>query len=462
VLRADSSLGWLKHFRAEVQERQDTHITNRKVLTFLNCLSTIKHIYAEKRKFETKVANVKSLGVAHKSVTFDLAQSTKVQNGGAADELKYPPQETLERFVYRMLDKRFGYRKLAVDHAAILRASLHEYSPRNHPVAVFRAVFGGEVDETFPAVIKALKSSIENLVMAKLQKDAPHQRHEVYKRLLDDKISNMTRLPQDEWEAIVEYLYGEQDAMDLSRRILESSVQTDVDAGLLNKVQARERLRPPTTKLLEPEHRGKLGYEPRAQPPGRLKFPPRHAVEYDTLVNLCCMFQLEKRIRLTHDVRCFFDYFDKDSDGILDRREFEGFVRELYKRVAAYNDLAAVAAKDEKERAAVVTGFRQTGSLSKYGRRNASSSTMVDGSGLTLETVFGFTETDDDRKSEEAQALIDGPELTALIAAKVEEADPFHVSRITFTTCVKVYVDYVPDAWTSKGREVLSGAKHDG
>lgn len=437
--RADSSLDWLKRFRIEVQAREDSNIANKKILTFNNCLATIKHIYSEKEKFEAKVANVKAQNAARKeSVSGRGGFSGKgVSFANTAANTVYPAQETLERFVYRMLDKRFGYRKLSVDHAATLMASLYEYGPRDHNVAIFRATFNREVDESFPSVVVALKESIECLVMAKIQAAEPNRRHEHYKSRFKEK-SGFGRLAHEEWTEIVDYLYDVNDAKDLARRVLETSVQADLDAGKLTDAEAFERLRPAETTLQEPDHKGRLGYRRRPAAHGTLKAPHTQEVKYSTLMNLCCLFQLEKRIKAMHPVRNLFDSFDRDNDGILSRREFAAFVRELglmvtnpTDEVEVYNKSASAKHRRKKMDAGVGVG----------GKKKAAA--------YATETVFLFTDEQEQEATGDmtlgASQPLAADELSAKVTKRVNAADPFRVDRITFTTTVAHYVQIVPD-----------------
>ena len=439
--RADSSLEWLKRFRSEVQAREDTNIANKKILSYNNCLATIKHIYTEKEKFEQKVANVKAQNMGRRQskgggspTSSSFSNAHAPPNGStAASKNAYPPQETLERFLYRMLDKRFGYRKLSVDHAATLLASLVEYSPRDHNVAVFRATLQREVDESFPAVVVVLKESIENLVMAKIQANEPNRGHQYYKRVFHKKTTS-GRLSHEEWTKIIEYLYDEYDADDLARRVLETSVQSDVEGGVLSEHAAFERLRPPEAQLLQPDHKGRLGYARRPDPSDLVNHPSPHSVDYGTLVNLCCLYQLEKRIKAIMPIRNLFDTFDKDHDGILNRREFAAFLRELGV------ELLPGGSKFHKGK-----GGAQDKSA-KY-RRKAGG--VAASGGHIVETVFSFTEDKSAPSKDSIDAngvsVLEGTDLSTEINRRLMEADPFRIDRITFSTAVEHYVGLIPN-----------------
>jgi hypothetical protein len=486
VNRADSGLLWLKRYRSEVQAREDENVVSKKILTLSNCLATIKHIYKEKSKFETKVANVKAQQRAKKEggsigattrgafseralsesglsiTTYDGANSVAPTDAGtsvapsSSNGLGFdgaaPPQETLERFVYRMLDKRFGYRKLSVDHAATLQASLHEYAPLYAEVAVFRAVFLREVDEHFPKIIDSLEDTISNLIMTSIQVAHPNRRHEYYEAQFQRKTqatenSNISdRLVQHEWMDILEYLYNENDVQDITRRLLETSVSKDLEIGIINETEAAAKLEPPKNRLKQPSHRGSLGYKRAPEPEGRLKPPKPHSVPYYMLKNVCCMYQLERQIRLMHPVRDMFDTFDLDHDGILNRKEFAAFLKEVSARSAQMKGRVK---------------YDMHGKRTDKGTPNSKvQSTMVTGNKKTdqkttkLETVFDFVM--DDATSVKsgggtvqvhAQSIEKqrdfGP-ISREVAKLVNVYDPYRVDRITFTTACKAYYDKMP------------------
>lgn len=58
----------------------------------------------------------------------------------------------MEIHVYRCLEKKYGLRTLAVEHAAMFLAGLKTHSPSNIDVAVFYKIFCNEIEEGFVKV----------------------------------------------------------------------------------------------------------------------------------------------------------------------------------------------------------------------------------------------------------------------------------------------------------------------
>ena len=68
------------------------------------------------------------------------------------DGIPTHPPETMEMHVYKLMEKQYGLRTLAVDNAATLVNSLEILSDEDNDVAVFKCVFGNTIGEDFVAV----------------------------------------------------------------------------------------------------------------------------------------------------------------------------------------------------------------------------------------------------------------------------------------------------------------------
>ena len=69
------------------------------------------------------------------------------------------PPETMEMHVYKLMEKQYGLRTLAVDNAATLVHALEILSEEDNDVAVFKCVFSNTIGEDFVAVQTELVSS---------------------------------------------------------------------------------------------------------------------------------------------------------------------------------------------------------------------------------------------------------------------------------------------------------------
>jgi len=481
--RADSSLDWLLKHRQEIQVIEDTHAETKKLLSLANCLSTIKQIYQEKEKFERRVAAVKekarlaeknrkdgqltltdsataggedasSAGVGGdrdmgrtsqnflgkdmtvlsgkgkgntKGNTVGVPSSSAVASTSTStapneDTVPPPPQETMERFVFRMLDKRFGYRKLAMEHAGTLLASLNEYGLKHHEAAVFLAIMRGHIDEGFQVMVGSLTESISNLVLAKVRATHPTKGHDFYMKEMASIKGGRQRVQNLDWKEIVEYLFDGKDVELLNRRILETSVRDDMLMGIISEEEGKARLVEKRTKLVEPMHQGKLGYLRPTEPSYRMRSPPPQHVNYDLVENQAVLFLLEKRILSLLPIRHIFDVYDHDSDCILSRKEFQAFLKHVFNK--AHESKIILRKTDNMGRIITKTldasQIADTNQLIRYGAK-----------------VVAAKTTEQIKK----QDLADDREILKMISA----FDPFHVDRITFSTSVSAYLKIMPE-----------------
>jgi hypothetical protein len=65
----------------------------------------------------------------------------------------------MEIHVYRYMEKKYGLRSLAVEHAAMFLAGLKQHSPDNIDILVFFKIFCNEIEEGF------VKVSISHFVL---------------------------------------------------------------------------------------------------------------------------------------------------------------------------------------------------------------------------------------------------------------------------------------------------------
>ena len=68
------------------------------------------------------------------------------------------PPETMEMHVYKLMEKQYGLRTLAIDNTATLVNSLDILSDEDNDIAVFKCVFGNIIGEDFVAVQTELVS----------------------------------------------------------------------------------------------------------------------------------------------------------------------------------------------------------------------------------------------------------------------------------------------------------------
>jgi hypothetical protein len=179
-----SPIQWLHSFREDVQRAMDDG--RCRLISINECKEIIKQIYDSK-----VIANEKSLqGVGNL------------------------PFETVEQHTYRILEKKYGLRSLAVGHAGMLLKALEIYSNEDNEISVFSKIFNNEIEEDFRFVQEELLKSIRELTMVQLMGRNPLKDSAHLQRLLEEKI-NVGCIYEDEWKDMINYLYNSSDATTL-------------------------------------------------------------------------------------------------------------------------------------------------------------------------------------------------------------------------------------------------------
>ena len=139
---------WLLSFRAGLQKAMDAD--NVRTMTIQACRESILAAYDSKAAAAARaVARGNNL---HGSPSSAPAYHT----------------DTMEMHVYRGLEKKYGLRSLAVDHAAMLLISVRLYADTDTDVELFYKIFRNDVEEEFRLVQNELKKSIKDLLMVQL------------------------------------------------------------------------------------------------------------------------------------------------------------------------------------------------------------------------------------------------------------------------------------------------------
>jgi hypothetical protein len=131
---------WLYNFRSEMQMAIDTGKCRE--LSINECKDMIEKFYESKA-----IANDKaSKGIG-----------------------SYPP-ETMEQHIYRIFEKKFGLRALAVEQAGKLFVAVQNIHHRNddNGITIFFKIFKNEIEEDFRLVQQELLRSIYDLIMIQL------------------------------------------------------------------------------------------------------------------------------------------------------------------------------------------------------------------------------------------------------------------------------------------------------
>lgn len=143
-----SSAQWLLSFRAELQVVIDSDKVRN--LTLHECRESIAAIYESKAAADSRALNRGSGG-------HTMTNATTVYHS-----------DTMEMHVYRTLEKKYGLRSLAVDHAAMLLMAVRLYKDTETDIDLFYKIFRNDVEEEFRLVQNELKKSVIDLMTVHL------------------------------------------------------------------------------------------------------------------------------------------------------------------------------------------------------------------------------------------------------------------------------------------------------
>lgn len=319
--------GWLFSFRADLQRTIDEDRCRE--ISLKECKEFIDKLYESKA-----AANAK------------LAQGLNT------------PVETVELHMYKVLEKKYGLRSIAVEHAAMILYGIEKFAPLDNEVNVFQKTFRNEIEEDFWLVQKELRKSIRDLCMVQLMGRFPTKDQGTLTSLLEQKMEGIA--VEEEWTEIVKYLYNTSDSaaicLILKRMAREfmieqglipvdddqstspgkggSSVASDKRSSSVNRRMVGSRGY--SSALSTSSMNGsKLGYnspslrtrsassgrgtkgDPKAQTKASLRLPFPHFIK-------CVLdFQLKSHTEYLNNFRRAFQRMDGDGDGILTSEEFQ-------------------------------------------------------------------------------------------------------------------------------------------
>ena len=173
-----STPSWFYNFRVELQAVMDSG--KCRLLNLSECKDLLEKLYLEKTMAERR---------------------TKVC-------------ETMEAHVYRSMEKKYGLRSLAVEHAGNLLRSLDHHADNDNEVAVFLKVFRNEIEEDYRFVAQELRKSIKELLFDQVLAKYPTKDRAFLQRQLDKTLAGT--VTEEEWNEVIKYLYNGADSAALN------------------------------------------------------------------------------------------------------------------------------------------------------------------------------------------------------------------------------------------------------
>lgn len=425
---------WLHGFRIDIQRAFDDNRCREISLKELK--ETIEKVY------ESKLA----------------ANSRALQGIGTI------PIETLEQHTYRVMEKKYGLRNLAVEHVGKVLLGVKRYGPADSEVAVFNSIFRNEIEEEFRDIQVELVKSIRDLAMVQIMSKHPTKPQPVLTSLLDSKITGGV-VNEEDWKDMVNYLYSPQDShrvnsilrsMAADRRdphapttlsVMGSSGTYGTNKNYSNKSEGTFGYDRNNSK-----DRKRLGYSsPSLKISATVANPQKNRndmaqMPFPLFMKLILDFQLHTHQDYLKPFLRIFQKFDQDADGVINAAEFKDVFIGLKCVVLA--EQMHETEKREKERVEgtlVITTGTTAGNGNKAKPPNGSGHIRISSSEtLTVRkdpVVLGDSFDRDDFENvvlrvPEHQRKLDEAEA-ALFLELLREVDPQQSDRVIFSNAVK-------------------------
>lgn len=164
-------------------------LTNVKILTLKGLLDVINEIYSSKVVFDKKCTESNI------------------------------PRETLEQHIYTFLNYKYGLKGLVIEYAAAIVNSVKQYARENVDVSLFGKMLRNDLEEDYRLIYFKLKSTLFELLVYYLKTKFPYKSSTDINELAKTKIKGV--LSQEEWNAIIYFLYDDSDAKAIEQSILK-------------------------------------------------------------------------------------------------------------------------------------------------------------------------------------------------------------------------------------------------
>lgn len=202
-LSLKSPVNWLHQFREDVQRAIDDG--RCRSITLKECKEMMEKVY----------------------------ESKSVANEKAQQGIGNLPMETLEQHTFRTMEKKYGLRSLAVEHAGMLLQALEQYVHEDNEVSVFQKMFRNEIEEDFRLVQAELNKAIRDLTMVQIMGRNPTKDQPTLQNLLEQKLTSGF-IYEDEWTDMINYMYHESDRATLGLLLKRQAMHYQDDSPAIS------------------------------------------------------------------------------------------------------------------------------------------------------------------------------------------------------------------------------------
>lgn len=128
------------------------------------------------------------------------------------------PVETMEMHMYRILEKKYGLRTIAAEHAGMILQTVDKYCDKDIYINVFQKVFRNEINEDYWLVLRDLKDKIRDMTLVHIMGRNPTKDQVTVAKLLEIKMTEGF-VTEDEWKDMISFLYNNTDSSTIYARL---------------------------------------------------------------------------------------------------------------------------------------------------------------------------------------------------------------------------------------------------
>lgn len=129
------------------------------------------------------------------------------------------PKETMEQHMYTYLNQKYGLKNLIIEWATSIINGIRMFSPEDSDILLFGKILRNEIEEEARIVIDKLRTTINDLLVYFLRSKNTLKSNSEIKELAHSRMNSF--LNEEEWKAILYYVYETEDAKSLDSRISE-------------------------------------------------------------------------------------------------------------------------------------------------------------------------------------------------------------------------------------------------
>ena len=253
---------------AYTMQNTSLQLTNVKTISIKSMLDLIQEIYLSKVNYDKKCYDNKL------------------------------PRETLEQHMYTYFYTKYGLKSLVIEYAAAVVNSIKKFSKENVDVSLFGKILRNDLEEDYRLIYYKLKSTMFELLTYYLRTKNQYKSKSELDELVKSKIKGS--LNQEEWTAVVYFLYDEKDSKNIENKI----------NYILDKIDKEEA------------NKSNQGYSIKKKGENKI-------IMYSLFEKIIMNYQVISRVSYLANFTMLFRTCDSDGDGVLTNIEFMSLVQKI-------------------------------------------------------------------------------------------------------------------------------------